>query len=145
VWTLQNTFKSWNHVQEWSIARLMFRTAALTAGDTVVVAILARSDGDAEIELAGDGSKLSDGMRVWARAFPSVKRRLSSPLWKRVEFTSVVGPTEGGQDSAAGGVSIYLRFRTSGSMWIRQSAVYRKRSGTSAAATSGTNEGRIDA
>ena len=126
VWQVQNTIKNWNHMPDWSVARMLYRSKALKVGDEVIASVIVRSDSEAQIEFSGDGTKVSDGTRVWARAFPAVDRRLSSPLWKEVVLPSIVTATEGGQDPAAEGVSIHLRFKTTGSIWIRQLALHRR-------------------
>ena len=127
---VQDTATRWNHLPGWSITRLLRRSPDLRLGDEVILSTVVRTDGEAEIEFCGDGTKSGpDGTRVWAPGFPSVTRRVSSPLWQHALFSSVIAPTKDGQDPASSGISVFMRFRTNGSIWVREVVLYRRATG----------------
>jgi hypothetical protein len=128
VLRVHNTITNWNHKPEWSIIRIVNKSSALKLGDEVTVSLMVRADTEAVIMSSGDGKKLApDGSKVWAKGFTDAERRVSSPLWRWIFFSSIVEPCNDGQDpTALGGVSAYIRFRTNGSIWIRQINLYSR-------------------
>ena len=123
---ITDTIKNWNNRPERSVARLLHKSTAFRMGDKIIVDLIARTDREAVFELIGDGAKISAGVRVWARVFQIKTARLASPLWKHIQLESVVAPTEGGQDPAAFGVTVHIRTRAEGHVFVRQITIHRQ-------------------
>lgn len=124
---VQDTTRNWNHKPDWSIILLRRKLRAFKLGDEVTVSMLVRAEGEAVIESGGDGTRLADdGPRLWAEGYTVTQQRISSPLWSSFLLPSVVRSTKDGQDPTSTGVSAYIRFRTSGSIWVRSISVYRR-------------------
>jgi len=124
---VQDTTRNWNHIPEWSIITLGRRLPTFKLGDEVIVSMVVRADKEAVIESSGDGTKrAADGSKEWAQGYTVVEKRISSPLWSQILLSSVVKLSKDGQDPTTAGVSAYIRFWTSGSLWVRQIALYRR-------------------
>jgi hypothetical protein len=122
---VRDTKVNWNHLPHWSITTLVRRSKAIRLGHEVLASLVLRTDGEADINMIGDGSRMTEGgTRVWAQGFPSVERRVASPTWAQIELASAVAPTDEGDDPTANGLSVYIRFRTGGRIWVRRIALY---------------------
>jgi hypothetical protein len=124
---VRDSVMCWNHIPEWSITQLIHRSRSFQIGDEAILSVVVRTDAESDIEFCGDGAKAGpEGTRVWALGFPSVRKRISSPLWCHLLLSSVIGPTKDGQDPTASGISAFIRYHTNGQVWLRQVSLYRR-------------------
>jgi len=130
ILTISDTRTNWNHLPDWSIITLLRGTRDFLCGDSVILSLFFRADDDADIEFLSDGSKLNvDGTRVWARGIKTSSREINSRLWNQLLFSGAVEPTEDGQDpSKENGLAFYVRFRTSGTIWVKAAKLYKRSS-----------------
>lgn len=125
VLVVRDTTTNWNHDPGWSILRILESSRAFSFYDEAIVSLFLRTDGDADIELIGDGTKLDENkQRVWARGLSGSRKRLSSRIWCPLLISGVVEATEDGQDPSEQGITVYLRFHSDSTIWVRQIRLY---------------------